>query len=271
MSVKRGALPALIAGDVEDATLARLAKAEALIAQAEAGLARDIRDHAEAAMLLAQKQGATRLVMMAGRMRLLAEARLGELCPEIGNKGTQFGAKPAEIERVRSWKIEVEKVESDDDKRHQYRRVYEGRAFLDQYLDKCRLDEETPTRRGFLDYAEQALSAIRASERARDPSFKPKKPRDPAPEPPHVAREQRLLANLHERLSDLCGFFPEVIGAVSQAGENGPCWRAKKALDEQWRAANTVRVAIKKLRDQFGGEARGEAQWPELDQLEDTA
>lgn len=179
-------LPAPVSGDVEDAVIARLTQAELLIAEAEPELARDIRDQAEAAMLLARRRRAGRLELAAGRLRLLAESRLGSLCVAL-NPGANFH----QVDGVSPGKIEVEKVEPDKDLRVQYRRVHEARSFLDQYLDECRKDEETPTRRGFLDYAEATLRAIKAGKPPLDEEEEPEeKPKPAQPRGPKRLKEE---------------------------------------------------------------------------------
>lgn len=170
-------LPAPIAGDVTDVVIARLQQAELLIAQAEPELARDIRDQAEAAALMARRRKVYRLEAAAGRLRLLAESRLGELCPVLA-RPTKFGVTPEEVTAANHGNCSIEAIEPDKNLRHQYRRVHDARDFLDRYLEECRIDEETPTRAGFLEYAEAALRAV-IGHRPSDEEERPKKKREP--------------------------------------------------------------------------------------------
>lgn len=149
-----------------DATLALLDRALGLVAEADEATSRELRDRADAAILLARRRKLDDVQRRAAELKLRAEARLGEIAPppmsksdagKLGNETRQHG------QPVRAAISNADRKDID-----RCRLVAGVKDHIGAYLDYVKAAGEDPSRAGLLKWVEAITKGARKAALAQE-------------------------------------------------------------------------------------------------------
>lgn len=225
-----------------DATLALLDQALGLVAQADAATARELRDKADAAVLLARRRRLDDVQRRAAELKLRAEARLGEvLGPALdrvaaakAGRGEQSPAATAQEEEGGLDKHDIARC----------RKVAGVKDYISDYLAFVRAAGEDPTRAGLLRYAADMDRRIREAKQHAEERRQLAGPRakiDSLEDSPTAAAGAALSS------SGASGMAATLAGAAGQAKRQavedkrrGPAVPVRQAPEPERRACAAV-------------------------------